>query len=161
MTADRKHRVELGWAELVDLPDLGIANLPAKIDTGARTSSLHAIRMRIIQAGDGERVRFTVKPDRDSRPIRLEMAVVERRRVRSSNGLHEDRPVVRTRLCLGGIEREVEVTLTRRGTMRFQMLVGRTALRRHYIVNCGRTFVTRNADDLARDVAESSEKEGR
>lgn len=154
-------RVDLGWAELVDLPELGITGLPAKIDTGARTSSLHALRMRFNEDGGQTRVRFTVRVSADSAPLRLEMPVIERRRVRSSNGLHEDRPVVRTRLSLGGIEREVEITLTRRGTMRFQMLVGRTALKRHYLVDCSRSFVTRTPDQAAQAVADKSEKEGR
>jgi len=129
-------RIELGWAELVDLPELHLDDLPAKIDTGARTSSLHATHIRITgQAG--------VRKARDARARQFSMPLFENRRVRSSNGHHEDRPVIRTPVVLGGIEQLVEITLTHRGTMAFPMLVGRSTLKRHYLVNCRRKYATR------------------
>lgn len=138
-----KPRVELGWAELVDLPDLGLLDLPAKIDSGARTSSLHATHIRIIGAGDDRRVSFRVRKGRTSRSRVFDMPLYENRIVRSSNGALEDRPVIRTPLVLGDITQLVEITLTHRGTMAFPMLVGRSTLKRHFLVNCRRKYATR------------------
>lgn len=141
-----KPRIELGWAELVDLPDLGLIDLPAKIDSGARTSSLHATHIRIIGTGDDRRVSFRVRKGRGSRSRVFDMPLFENRVVRSSNGAYEDRPVIRTPLVLGGIIQLVEITLTHRGTMAFPMLVGRSTLKRDYLVNCRRKYATRSVD---------------
>lgn len=138
-----KPRIEIGWAELVDLPDLGLMELPAKIDSGARTSSLHATHIRIIGNGDDRRVSFRVRKGRGSKSRVFDMPLHENRVVRSSNGALEDRPVIKTPVILGGISQLVEITLTHRGTMAFPMLVGRSTLKRHYLVNCRRKYTTR------------------
>ncbi len=139
-----KPRIELGWAELVDLPDLGLHELPAKIDSGARTSSLHATHIKIIGSDhDERRVTFRIRKGRASRSRVFDMPLHENRVVRSSNGALEDRPVIRTPVVLGGITQLVEITLTHRGTMAFPMLVGRSTLKRHFLINCRRKYATR------------------
>jgi ribosomal protein S6--L-glutamate ligase len=139
----------VGWREWVALPDLGVPALRAKVDTGARTSALHATDVTVLDAaptGDeapGEalgsetpgaaprrRVRFHVHPLRD-RPdlvIACEAPVVDERTVRSSNGQAQTRLVIRTTLALGGRTWPIEVTLARRHRMTHRMLLGRTAL---------------------------------
>ncbi len=136
-------RLEIGWAELVDLPDLGFADVPAKIDSGARTSSLHATHIRVNGTGDDRRVSFRVRKGRGDRVRSFDLPLFEHRRVRSSNGVHQERPVIRTAVLLGGITQLVEITLTNRGSMAFPMLVGRSTLKRHYLVNCRRKYTTR------------------
>ena len=76
------------------------------------------------------------------------MPLFENRVVRSSNGAFEDRPVIKTEVILGGITQTVEITLTHRGTMAFPMLVGRSTLKKHYLVNCRRKYMTRPADHI-------------
>jgi len=116
-----------GWRERIDLPDWGIARLPAKLDTGARTSSLHVEDLRALPGGV---VAFDVVLSRRSpdRRVRIEAPVVRTTRVRSSNGILTLRHVVRTRLRMGPIEREIDVSLFDRGPMIHRMLIGRSGL---------------------------------
>jgi hypothetical protein len=115
-----------GWRERVDLPDWGITRIRAKLDTGARTSALHVTG--VTDLGDG-RVTFEVLPRRRSdRGVPVTAAVVRQTRVRSSTGSVTTRPVVRTRLRFGPIDREIELTLVDRGAMIHRMLIGRTGL---------------------------------
>jgi hypothetical protein len=115
-----------GWREWVDLPAWGIARIRAKLDTGARTSALHVAAVEEVGPG---RVAFDVVPSRRSdRRVRVVTDVVRQTRVRSSNGTSSTRFVVRTRLRLGPVEREIEVTLVDRGAMLHRLLVGRTGL---------------------------------
>jgi hypothetical protein len=115
-----------GWRERVDLPDWGVDGLRAKLDTGARTSALHVTH--VTEHGDGT-VTFDVLPRRRSdRKVPVTAVLVRRARVRSSTGTVTTRHVVRTRLRLGAIEREIELTLVDRGTMIHRILIGRTGL---------------------------------
>ena len=115
-----------GWREWADLPEWGIARVRAKLDTGARTSALHVTDLE--ELGDG-RVSFDVLPRRRSdRRVRVVTDVVRQTRVRSSNGTSSTRFVVRTRLRLGPVEREIELTLVDRGAMLHRLLVGRSGL---------------------------------
>jgi hypothetical protein len=116
----------VGWRELVDLPDWGISRLRAKLDTGARTSALHVAHVSEDAAG---RVHFEVVTHRaNDRRVAIVAEVVRRCRVRSSTGAVSTRYVVRTRLRLGTVEHEIDVTLVDRGAMIHRMLVGRTGL---------------------------------
>lgn len=123
--------VLLGWREWAALPDLGVRNLKAKLDTGARTSSLHAFRMHRYTSDGQEMVRFEVHPVQRSRAatVTVEAPVLEERRVRNSGGGVEVRPVIETTLELAGRKWPIELTLTRRDEMGFRMLLGRQALR--------------------------------
>lgn len=137
----------IGWREWVALPGLGIARIKAKVDTGARSSALHAVDQEPIER-DGERwMRFTVHPLQRSHEgaVRAEAPLVDRRKVRSSSGRAELRPVVRVEVEVGGLRYPVELTLTRRDQMGFRMLLGRTALRRRFLVNPGRSFLLKES----------------
>lgn len=134
----------VGWREWVGLPSLGILRIKAKIDTGARSSALHAHDVRYVRRGGKRIVKFRVHPvQKDDRTfVEAEGEWVDERRVRSSSGTVTVRPVIRTVLRLGGEEWAMELTLTRRDTMGFRLLLGREALRGRCLVDPGRSFLT-------------------
>lgn len=128
--ADRDARI-IGWREWVALPSLELPAIKAKIDTGARTSALHAYDIVEQTNEQGERfVEFTTQPIQrdDTVQVRCRAPLVEKRRVTDSGGHSAERYVVRASLKLADREREVELTLTDRSGMLFRMLVGRTSL---------------------------------
>jgi len=144
--AKRKQKPPLatiGWREWVGLPDLGIDSVKAKIDTGARTSSLHAYDIEEFTRGGHKMVRFTVHPEQRStkETFVAEAPLIERRNVRPSTGHAELRYVVVTNVTLLGQTWEVELTLTRRDHMGFRMLLGRQAIRRRFLVDSGVSFL--------------------
>lgn len=137
----------VGWREWVHMPLLGVRMVKAKVDTGARTSALHAENIRILRRGRRDTVAFTVYPQQRSRVhgVEAEAPLLELRWIRSSNGTQELRPVVQTAIDIGGNQWEIELTLTRRDLMGFRMLLGRQALRSHAMVDPSRSFLTRKA----------------
>jgi len=137
--------VVIGWREWVCLPSLGIATLKAKVDTGARTSALHAFGLERVESSEPhgpQRIRFKVHPHQrdDAESVSAEADLVDERLVRSSSGVAELRPVVRTLVELGGEAFEAEFTLTDRALLGFRMLLGREALRRRFIVDPGCSY---------------------
>ncbi|MCB9597727.1 MAG: ATP-dependent zinc protease [Sandaracinaceae bacterium] len=135
-----KERTVIGVAERIDLPDWGVARLRAKIDTGARTSALHVNKVEEL---DGDRVRFTIVLHRDKHDERVTVIapIVRRALVRSSSGRSQPRIFVATRLLLGGVEREIEISLASRRRMVFRMLLGRSALAEDFLVDPSRRYV--------------------
>jgi len=135
----------LGWREWVELPDLGLGPVKAKVDTGARTSCLHAFELEPFEK-DGERwVRFKVHPVQrdDTQVVDCEAPVSDQRPVTDSGGNTEQRYVIVTRLRLGTWEGLVEMTLTGRDTMLFRMLIGRTTMKAGgFIVNPSLSYQT-------------------
>lgn len=134
----------IGWREWVALPALGIHAIKAKIDTGARTSSLHAWNVRIIRRGGRDYVRFVAHPLQRSwrQEVEVTAPLVDQRQVRNSGGRSEWRPVVMTEVELHGQRWEIELTLTRRDLMGFRMLLGRRAIRKRFLVDVGRSFLS-------------------
>jgi hypothetical protein len=130
----------VGWREWASLPGIAVPWIKAKVDTGARSSSLHAFDIVELP---GDRVRFQVHPwqesDRDD--TAAECAVYDRRVVRSSSGHTEERIVVLLDLVLAGRTVQAETTLTNRDQMGFRMLVGREALRQGFVVDPARSFL--------------------
>jgi hypothetical protein len=121
----------LGWREWVDLPELGLASIKAKVDTGARTSCLHAFELDPFEQDGQPWIRFKVHPVQkdDGLVVQCEAPVCDQRPVTDSGGHTEQRYVICTRLRIGGWDQSVEVTLTGRDNMRFRMLIGRTTLK--------------------------------
>lgn len=135
----------LGWREWVRLPDLNVGRIKAKIDTGARTSCLHAFEIKPFTRDGIAYVNFAVHPvQRQSKPeISCTARVVDYRGVTDSGGRVEQRYVICTELKLGASRWEIELTLTNRDQMGFRMLIGRQALRGRYLVDPGRSFIAR------------------
>jgi len=132
-----------GWREWVGLPSLGIPRIKAKVDTGARSSSLHATDLEEFERGGKPWVRFTVLPVQksDHGMVRVQAPLSDRRAVRPSSGKSEVRPVVEVEVQVGDLRFPCEVTLARRDQMGFRMLLGRTALRRRFLVDPGRSYL--------------------
>ncbi len=132
----------IGWREWLALPALGVSLIKAKIDTGARTSSLHAFDVKTFQR-DGKRfVRFTIHPhQRDARQSAVaEAELIEYRKIRSSSGHESRRPVILTPVEVLGQRWLIELTLTSRDEMGFRMLLGRQGVRDRFLVDPGRSY---------------------
>ena len=123
--------LQVGWREWVVLPELGIDVLHAKVDTGARTSALHAFRVEPFDEDGKRRVRFAIHPIQGNNKVVRECVanVVDERAVTDSGGNTESRLVIHTPVIIGGRTWPIEMTLTNRDNMRFRMLLGRTAMR--------------------------------
>ncbi|MDH3226905.1 MAG: ATP-dependent zinc protease [Thermoleophilia bacterium] len=146
MTASPRRRAErqhIGWREWVSLPDFGVLRIKAKVDTGARTSTLHAFGLELFDRNDDEWARFSIHPRQRSTEaaVTVEAPVSGWKRVRSSNGQSEHRPVLLTPVGLLGREWPIELTLSNRDQMGFRMLLGRQAVRRRFLVDPGRSYV--------------------
>ncbi len=133
----------LGWREWVGFPELGIPQIKAKVDTGARTSCLHAFLVEPFERDGESWVRFDIHPNQHSsvEVIRCEAPVKDQRVVRDSGGHEELRYVIETPISVGDHRFPAEVTLTDRDTMKFRVLLGRTAIRGQYVVDPGRSYV--------------------
>ncbi|HEX6946318.1 MAG TPA: RimK/LysX family protein [Acidimicrobiia bacterium] len=135
-------RKTIGWREWVSLPDLGVPELKAKVDTGADNSSLHAFNVKRFER-DGEAwVRFRVHPRQRKRTpaITCEALVVAERKVKNPGGRIELRPVIRTTIVVAGVPVEALVNLTTRDEMTFRMLLGRRTVR-GFVIDPARSYV--------------------
>ena len=132
-----------GWREWVALPDLDVPWVKAKLDTGARSSSIHAFDLEEFERDGAPWVAFAVHPWQRSEvdTVRSELPIVDRRAIRSSTGHEEERLVVRTRMTIVGHDLEAELTLANRDEMGFRMLVGREAVRGLILVDPGRSYL--------------------
>jgi hypothetical protein len=150
----------VGWREWVSLPGLGIDRIKAKIDTGARTSTLHAFRVKRFRRKGRLFLRFYVHPmQRRRRPeIMCEAPVLDERVITSSSGQQDRRYVIETSLRIGLSEWPIEVTLTNRDEMSFRMLLGRQALRRRLVVDPGSSYKLGGSKRKARKSQEGNDK---
>ena len=137
------HFLVVGWREWVGLPGFKVDRIKAKIDTGARTSSLHAFDIELLKIEGKDYVRFKVHPlQRQGRKVvECQAELYDQRYVRSSSGHSSLRPVILTQLKVGPYLWDIELTLTNRDQMGFRMLIGRTAIRRHLLVHSGRSYI--------------------
>jgi hypothetical protein len=135
----KREMATVGWRELVDLPELGLRGIPAKIDSGARTSSLHGEVIEKFERDGESFVRFAV----DLHGVRqvCEAIHVDVRGITSSNGETQRRYVIKTPLKIGSAEFRAEISLADRSDMKFPMLVGRSSLRRRFLVDSGHSWL--------------------
>lgn len=141
MTGDHSNTI-VGWREWVSLPDLGVSWIKAKIDTGARTSAVHAFDAEEFERDGATWIAYSIHPwqRRDDDAVRCESLVLDRRVVRSSSGQAEERPVVRTEITIAGRRVGAELTLSQRDEMGFRMLVGRTTLAQGFLVDVATSY---------------------
>lgn len=141
-------RYWVGWREWVALPELGIARIKAKVDTGASTSAIHAIHIRRFREDGCERVRFSVHPIQRRTDLTVECVadLVDERMVTSSTGHRERRLVIRTALEIAGRRWAIELTLANRDTMGFRMLLGRSAMHGRLLVDPSASFLAGASD---------------
>jgi len=133
----------IGWREWVALPDFGIDAIKAKIDTGARTSAIHAFDIRPFTERGVPWVSFVLRPAQRHRNPSIQCAapVVDERKIRSSNGEQERRHVIEVEARLGETVWLIELSLTNRDELGFRMLLGREAVRRHFLVDPDRSYL--------------------
>lgn len=143
MATRKKPRPVIGWREFVSLTDLVDRPIKAKIDTGARTSALHAFGLDVSEIDGVTRATFEIHPEQRSslyaRSVTCEVAGF--RKVRSSNGKSELRPVIETTARIGKVKWSIEITLTSRDDMGFRMLLGRSAIRKQFLVHPSRSYL--------------------
>jgi len=139
----KSEKMMVGWREWLSLPELNVPHIKAKIDTGARTSALHAFSVNAYVKKGVHRVKFLIHPYQNRKDIikECDARIVDRRMVSDSGGHKERRYVILTSIQLGDSVWEVEITLTNRDTMKFRMLLGRTAMRGRVLVNPSRSFL--------------------
>ena len=150
MAAERRAKgpTVIGWREWVSLPDLGVPAIRAKVDTGARTSALHAFGLEVVERDDAEIARFAIHLESHGEPgpaIVVEAPVVAWRSVKNPGGRSEKRPVIETRVGLGRYTMKAHVSLTRRDEMGLPMLLGRQTIRRRFVVDPGRSYLVGEA----------------
>jgi hypothetical protein len=133
-TADKKSTI-IGFREWISLPELEMVAIKGKIDTGAKTSSLHAFDIKVVKRAGVRWVKFKVHPIQKNNELVVSCAapLLDKRVVTDSGGHKEMRCVIRTIIKMGPLEKEIELTLTNRGTMKYRMLIGREALKQFYI----------------------------
>ena len=141
----------IGWREWIALPEFGIASMRAKIDTGARTSALHALDQERFDEGGVPWVRFRVPLPGSRRHARVAARILDERDVKNTSGTPERRIVIPVLMILGWHRWHIEVTLANREKMEFDMILGRTAIRRRgIVVDPGRSWLAGppRADDF-------------
>jgi hypothetical protein len=133
----------IGWREHIGLPLLHVNSIKAKIDTGARSSALHAFQIEEFRRNNQLMIRFQIHPlQRDNQKIiTAEAELLEYRQIKSSNGQTQHRPVIVTTAQLGAQQWSIELTLTNRDVMGFRLLLGRQALRNRFLVDPGKSFL--------------------
>lgn len=158
----------IGWREWVGLPELGVDRIKAKIDTGARTSTLHAFRIRKVQGASGPEVEFFIHPvqHKATPEIACRAPILDEREVRSSTGHRQTRYVIMTTAALAGAPNglpyeawPIELTLTNRDEMGFRMLLGRQAVRGRFLIDPGASFLFLGKTERFRRIENSPKPE--
>lgn len=145
---EERSPLEIGWKEYLDLPELGIFRLKAKMDTGARTSALHVDSLTVLETlPDGTEiaeVEIGLDRRRPERRVKTRVALLGRLRVKDTGGRGEVRPWLETELVLGSVRKRIRLTLTDRSGMLFRMILARKALEEDFVVNTSRKYLLRS-----------------
>jgi hypothetical protein len=138
----------VGWREWLALPDLGLPAIKAKVDTGARTSALHAFQVDPFEKNGEAYVRFKMHPlqKNDALAVECEARLLDQRQVTDSGGHQEMRYVIETRLQVADLDIPIQITLTNRDSMRFRMLLGRQAMNHKILVDPAASFLCGKVD---------------
>lgn len=141
-SVSKRPHATVGWREWVSLPELNIVRIKAKVDSGARTSALHAFALRPFKQNEKHYIRFKIHPIQRKTDTTVECVaeVEDIRWVTDSGGHRERRYVIKTMLMVGKETWPIEITLTNRDTMHFRMLLGRTAMKHRVVVNPALSF---------------------
>lgn len=142
----------IGWREWISFPEWGINNIKVKVDTGAKTSSIHAIELEYFMQDSKQWVRFSINPWQmtSADKIQISAPVNSFKEVKSSSGCIEKRPVVKTAISVSGIRIHVDLTLTNRSDMGFRMLLGRDAMKKHFLIIPGKSYLGGKPSSLIR-----------
>lgn len=140
----KKKLPTIGWREWISLPELGITRIKAKTDSGARTSALHAFALEPFKEGNQQKIKFDIHPLQHNTTLVTTCIadVIDIRSVTDSGGHREERYVISTPIKIGEETWPIEITLTERDTMLFRMLLGRSAIKRRFLINPARSFIT-------------------
>lgn len=139
----KKPPLVIGWREIVSLPDLGLELFQAKIDTGARTTALHALDIESFEKDGRQWVRFRPPALGHSAPEFCEAPLADRRAVKNTSGIPEKRYIIKTHLHLADRNYIIEISLADRGDMKYPMIIGRTAISGHrLLVDCSHSWLT-------------------
>ncbi|MEZ5895738.1 MAG: RimK/LysX family protein [Parvularculaceae bacterium] len=135
--------MEIGWREWAALPELDVERIKVKIDTGAKTSAIHAFNIRETDHDGVLYAEFVLHPEqRRAKPaIKCTAPIIDRRAIKSSNGMVQERLIIRTALVMGERSWPIDLSLTNRDEMDYRMLVGRDALRKNIIIRPGKSFL--------------------
>lgn len=138
-----KERIVIGHVENINLPELGISQMTVRIDTGAKTSSLHVDNIKRTSLKGKPAVSFDIHPDVHDvdKVVNCQARLHDVRKVKSSNGISEERYVINTLAVLGKKKWEIEITLTNRSDMTYLMLLGRQAISDHFYIDCANGFI--------------------
>jgi len=138
-----KEKLVVGSLETCDLPEIGIVDLQVRVDTGAKTSSLHVDNLEKIQRDGKPWIAFDIHPDVHNvdQVIRCKAPLHDVRKIKSSNGVAEERFVIKTALKLADQAWPIEITLTNRADMRNLMLLGRQGMGKRLLVDPSKTFL--------------------
>ncbi|WP_421784019.1 ATP-dependent zinc protease [Kiloniella litopenaei] len=143
MKTKKRKIIEIGWREYVGLPEFHVDHVKAKIDSGARTSALHAEEITPFDQNGISFVSFLIPFIGCEKGMRCSAKIVDRRPIKNTGGVAEERYIVKTKLTLGEMCWPVEVSLTSRQSMRFPVIIGRTAIReKGFLLNAGRSYLS-------------------
>lgn len=145
MSKAKKEMKIIGWREWGVLPALKIKRIKMKIDTGARTSSLHAFDIKVTKKNGKDFATFKVHPEQDDSKttVTCKAEIIEYRKVKSSNGATELRPVIETELKVLDEVWPIEITLTNRDEMGFRMLLGRASIKGMFLIDTGKSYYSK------------------